>query len=1094
MIKLLSVLPIVWIFVLFSFTNISYATNIQTVADLDGLESIINISWTNNSMSKLFPPGNTKYNNDLGIIAYEDGFETNFLAQLIAVTNETGTGTNFVLRPVKITETTNGSDRVRYYLSELSTNPIAIYTTTVSIAGYPESWIEETYGEPPAWLVGDELDLWYSNRDPMRQYITCGLIATNDIVWYEAWLTNTISTYTGTNTNTVLALYSNNIVFFETDTDSGAAEFYLHAPTNILTLDLFKAVTNHIDAVGWLLSATLEHNVDPLLLSSTIADSPTFFCAGDAAADSDNDGIADTRELRTYNSDPENSDSDNDGLSDGEEVMTYDLDLLNPDSDGDGLLDGWEVEYGTDPTINIIDGLAARWTLDETNGSTAVDIINGNNGTYYGTNASAGGYGPIFHSMHFAGPNDPDGEFDYLVVPSSDSLNISNSITLAAWVNIESNAVRQSVFQKNEAYYLNIKNAEPNFYLYGVTDDYYGADQALESNSWSHIAVTYNGTNIIFYINGSLIKIYSASGIIDVISSSLGIGYGSGDGRYFKGDIDDARIYSTALASNQVHSLYELGTDSDNDGLTLIVEEKYNTNPNNSDTDSDGLTDYDEVMKYMTDPTVSNAVGDISGTVTYTGSSTGKVVVLASYSRHGWSTAISTNLNSPSSFTFENIPATNYWLKAFRDLNEDGEWQGNEPPNFTFTNVNLTATSVSNVVVHIEKTRGMRVDFGEYYNTNNPASPWYYISTGDAVTQIVDDAVSWGVNTLYAKPLSTVYGTFWSNPSAQYLSHEGGSSGHGANNILGTLITYAHEKDLKVIAWMQPVNAFTNAWITNTTWRYKQLNGDYAPSHLCELSPFNTNVLNWIDDVVNEVIDQGVDGIDISETAYYKYSSDYTKALTYDVAATNMYFERFPAGNLGDADWFSLREEVLTSNIYARLGKLIHGRGVEYHVTYVWDAVDNTGELVHANDLGHDIGFNFNKIINLEDDVRPDMVIAELIWQSEANNKHESYPNIFNPEWTIDVAKDYVDFVNGRVLPCIHPEITKKEFYTNSILVSIPSLPQFEDTMFYAVTNAAGCDFFIHHLAREDEYLRTNGVPSYSYGWQAVSNVFRSTP
>lgn len=165
MIKLLSVLPIVWIFVLFSFTNISYATNIQTVADLDGLESIINISWTNNSMSKLFPPGNTKYNNDLGIIAYEDGFETNFLAQLIAVTNETGTGTNFVLRPVKITETTNGSDRVRYYLSELSTNPIAIYTTTVSIAGYPESWIEETYGEPPAWLVGDELDLWYSNRD-----------------------------------------------------------------------------------------------------------------------------------------------------------------------------------------------------------------------------------------------------------------------------------------------------------------------------------------------------------------------------------------------------------------------------------------------------------------------------------------------------------------------------------------------------------------------------------------------------------------------------------------------------------------------------------------------------------------------------------------------------------------------------------------------------------------------------------------------------------------------------------------------------------------------------------------------------------------
>ena len=182
----------------------------------------------------------------------------------------------------------------------------------------------------------------------------------------------------------------------------------------------------------------------------------------------------------------------------------------------------------------------------------------------------------------------------------------------------------------------------------------------------------------------------------------------------------------------------------------------------------------------------------------------------------------------------------------------------------------------------------------------------------------------------------------------------------------------------------------------------------------------------------------------------------------------------------------------MTSNIYARLGKLIHDRGIEYHVTYTWDAYENSGELVSANYLAKRTGFHFDNIMNIEDDARPDMVIVELIWQREAEVTPSSYPDIFNPEWTIDVAKDYVDFTRGRVLPCIHPEITLKEFSTNGVPVEIPSLPQFEDTMYYSATNTAGCDFFIHDLALQNQYL-TNGTPT-SYGWSAVSNVFRSTP
>ena len=48
-------------------------------------------------------------------------------------------------------------------------------------------------------------------------------------------------------------------------------------------------------------------------------------------------------------------------------------------------------------------------------------------------------------------------------------------------------------------------------------------------------------------------------------------------------------------------------------------------------------------------------------------------------------------------------------------------------------------------------------------------------------------------------------------------------------------------------------------------------------------------------------------------------------------------------------------------------------------------------------------------------------------------------------------------------------------------------------TLRHAVTNTAGCDFFIHHLALQNNYL-PNGTNVNSYGWWAVSNVFRSVP
>jgi len=64
---------------------------------------------------------------------------------------------------------------------------------------------------------------------------------------------------------------------------------------------------------------------------------------------------------------------------------------------------------------------------------------------------------------------------------------------------------------------------------------------------------------------------------------------------------------STIIASTSINSLI----DSDNDGLTDYEEiNTYHTDPNLPDTDNDSLTDYEEVKIYHTDPLNPDTDGD----------------------------------------------------------------------------------------------------------------------------------------------------------------------------------------------------------------------------------------------------------------------------------------------------------------------------------------------------------------------------------------------------------------------------------------------------------------------------------------------------
>lgn len=64
------------------------------------------------------------------------------------------------------------------------------------------------------------------------------------------------------------------------------------------------------------------------------------------------------------------------------------------------------------------------------------------------------------------------------------------------------------------------------------------------------------------------------------------------------------------LVDTDGNSIYDSDEDFDEDGLSNIIECQYGTSPYNADTDSDGIGDYDEIYIYKTDPLNPDTDGD----------------------------------------------------------------------------------------------------------------------------------------------------------------------------------------------------------------------------------------------------------------------------------------------------------------------------------------------------------------------------------------------------------------------------------------------------------------------------------------------------
>jgi PKD repeat protein len=198
-----------------------------------------------------------------------------------------------------------------------------------------------------------------------------------------------------------------------------------------------------------------------------------------------------------------------------------------------------------------ISGLVAAYNFDEGSGVTVADASgNGNTGTINGASwTPQGKYGS---ALSFDGVN------DLVAITGSASLNVSTAMTLEGWIypTATQSGWRTILQREVDAYFLNASNGGGALYpagggTFGGSVGLLGGPTANPVGTWTHVALTYDGSELQLYVNGTSVADAAVSGTIETNSSPLRIG-GNAYGEFFNGRIDDVRVYNRALSQAEI--------------------------------------------------------------------------------------------------------------------------------------------------------------------------------------------------------------------------------------------------------------------------------------------------------------------------------------------------------------------------------------------------------------------------------------------------------------------------------------------------------------------------------------------------------------
>jgi len=248
-----------------------------------------------------------------------------------------------------------------------------------------------------------------------------------------------------------------------------------------------------------------------------------------------------------------------------ENITVYNVSTADNDSDSIKNIFDWKLNGTSIAVLNM-----PFEDNNNTNSGTKDYSQFGNNGTVSGAtwNATSGYDGK--------GAYEFDGSSDNIQISDSSSIDLTNELTITAWVNPKSYNAWDRIVAKHWA-----TDADPyTIYSLILSDDndglegsiftvtIGGVDYSVEAvnsvplNNWTHLVGTYDGNQISLYVNGVLVNNVTQAGTLNTNDKPIFIGKSPWHTvSSFHGTIDEVQIFNHSLTPEQILNIYNNRTD-----------------------------------------------------------------------------------------------------------------------------------------------------------------------------------------------------------------------------------------------------------------------------------------------------------------------------------------------------------------------------------------------------------------------------------------------------------------------------------------------------------------------------------------------------
>lgn len=208
-------------------------------------------------------------------------------------------------------------------------------------------------------------------------------------------------------------------------------------------------------------------------------------------------------------------------------------------------------------------GLIAHWKMEETGGTSMEDSAGGYDGTWNGTGNIVSATGKIGGAVQFNGTDN--------YVDAGAVYNTASPVTIAAWIkpdnilNLTEPTVLSNRTAGNQGFTVGLDDGvgSPNvgnmaFTIQGVAQ-YKSSGLAIQEDIWQHVAWVYDGSKVVYYLNGAYLDEDSTGSMTtgsNMVIGEMGPPGFAGSDYDFPGVIDDLRLYNRALSAVEIEDLY----------------------------------------------------------------------------------------------------------------------------------------------------------------------------------------------------------------------------------------------------------------------------------------------------------------------------------------------------------------------------------------------------------------------------------------------------------------------------------------------------------------------------------------------------------